>query len=120
MGGYQEMMAALVKYQGDDGLWRQLIDHPEAWSETSGTGMFAFAMVTGVRNGWLDEKTYGPAARKAWLGLVPHLDPQANLDDVCIGTGKGSSVKYYLDRPRNVGDMHGQAPILWTAAALLR
>jgi len=114
------MMAALLKSQGGDGLWQQLIDHPEAWPETSGTGMFAFAMVTGVKNGWLDEKTYGPAARKAWLGLVPHLDQQANVDDVCIGTGKGSSVKYYLDRPRDVGDMHGQAPILWTAAALLR
>jgi rhamnogalacturonyl hydrolase YesR len=120
LDGYQKMMAALLKYQGDDGLWRQLIDHPEAWPETSGTGMFAFAMVTGVQNGWLDEKTYGPAARKAWLGLVSHLDSQANVDDVCIGTGKGFSVKYYLDRPRNTGDLHGQAPVLWTAAALLR
>jgi unsaturated rhamnogalacturonyl hydrolase len=120
MGGYKKMMAALLKYQGDDGLWRQLIDHPEAWPETSGTGMFAFAMVTGVKNGWLDEKTYGPAARKAWLGLVSHLDPQANVDEVCEGTGKGYSVPYYLNRARNVGDLHGQAPVLWTAAALLR
>jgi len=120
MDGYQKMMAELLKYQGDDGLWRQLIDHPEAWPETSGTGMFAFAMVTGVKNGWLEEKTYGPAARKAWLGLVPHLDAQANADEVCIGTGKGFSVKYYLDRPRNTGDLHGQSPILWTAAALMR
>jgi len=38
------MMASLLKMQGDDGLWRQLLDHPEAWPETSGTGMFAFAM----------------------------------------------------------------------------
>jgi unsaturated rhamnogalacturonyl hydrolase len=120
LGGYQKMMAALLKYQGDDGLWRQLIDHPEAWPETSGTGMFAFAMVTGVKNGWLDEKTYGLAARKAWLGLVSHLDQHADVDEVCIGTGKGGSVKYYLDRPRNIGDLHGQAPVLWTAAALLR
>jgi len=120
MDGYQKMMAALLKYQGDDGLWRQLIDYSEAWPETSGTGMFAFAMVTGVKNGWLEEKAYGPAARKAWLGLVPHLDPQANVDEVCIGTGKGFSVKYYLDRPRNSGDLHGQSPILWTAAALMR
>ena len=120
LDGYRKMMAALLKYQGDDGLWRQLIDHPEAWPETSGTGMFAFAMVTGVKNGWLDEKTYGPAARKAWLGLVSHLDQQAEVDEVCIGTGKGFSVKYYLDRPRNTGDWHGQAPVLWTAAALMR
>ena len=82
--------------------------------------MFAFAMVTGVKNGWLDEKTYCPPARKAWLGLVSHLDSQADVDEVCVRTGTGFSVKFYLDRPRNTGDLHGQAPVLWTAAALLR
>ncbi len=120
LAGYKQMMASLLKYQGDDGMWRQLIDHPESWAETSGTGMFTFAMVSGVKNGWLDRKTYGPAARKAWLGLVQHLDKDANVTDVCIGTNKGFTLQYYLDRPRNVGDLHGQSPILWTATALLR
>jgi rhamnogalacturonyl hydrolase YesR len=114
------MMASLLRYQGEDGLWRQLLDHPEAWPETSGTGMFTFAMVTGVKNGWLDGKAYGRAARRAWLGLVKYIDEQGNVREVCAGTNKGSSVQYYLDRPRNVGDLHGQAPILWSASALLR
>ena len=114
------MMATLLQYQGQDGLWRQLIDDPGAWPETSGTGMFTFAMVTGVKNGWLDGKTYGPAARRAWLGLVKHIDERGNIQEVCGGTPKGFSVEYYLYRPRNVGDLHGQAPVLWTASALLR
>jgi unsaturated rhamnogalacturonyl hydrolase len=29
-------------------------------------------------------------------------------------------LQYYLDRQRITGDMHGQAPILWSATALLR
>src|ERR1700704_4784621 len=129
VAAYQKMMAALLKYQGDDGLWRQLIDHPESWAETSGTGMFTFAMISGVKNGWLDRKTYGPAARKAWLGLVKHLDKDANVDEVCIGTNKSrqeagpdlnAQTKFYLDRPRRSGDLHGQSPILWSASALLR
>ncbi len=118
--GYRKMMASLLAMQGEDGLWRQLLDHPEAWPETSGTGMFAFAMVTGVKNGWLDAAVYGPAARKAWLGLVKYINADGNIGNVCAGTNKGTSVQYYLDRPRNVGDLHGQAPVLWTAAALLR
>ena len=118
--GYQSMMAGLLKYQGDDGLWKQLIDHPEAWPETSGSAMFTFAMVTGVKHGWLEGETYGPPARKAWLGLVSYLDDRANLKNVCIGTGAGTSVPYYLNRQRLTGDLHGQAPMLWTAAALLR
>jgi rhamnogalacturonyl hydrolase YesR len=120
LSGYRTMMASLLTLQGEDGLWRQLLDHPEAWPETSGTGMFAFAMVTGVQHGWLDQATYGPAARKAWLGLLKYIDASGNISNVCAGTNKGTTVQYYLDRPRNTGDLHGQAPILWTASALLR
>ncbi|MEP7074357.1 MAG: glycoside hydrolase family 88 protein [Acidobacteriota bacterium] len=120
LSGYTKMMESLLKYQGDDGLWRELLDHPESWAETSGTGMFTFAMVTGVKNGWLPKKTYGPAARKAWLGLVKHIDADANVTDVCEGTNKGFSVQYYLDRKRLTGDLHGQAAALWSAMALLR
>jgi rhamnogalacturonyl hydrolase YesR len=120
LAGYRKMMKALLEHQDESGLWRQLIDKPEAWTETSGSAMFAFGMVTGVKNGWLDAATYGPAARKAWLALVANLDQDANLRDVCIGTNKGFDQAFYLDRPRATGDLHGQAPMLWTAAALLR
>jgi unsaturated rhamnogalacturonyl hydrolase len=137
MDGYKKMMAGLLKYQGKDGLWKQLIDHPEAWSETSGSAMFAFAMVTGVKNGWLDAPTYGPAARAAWLGLVTKLDKDNNILDVCGGTNKwpptmrGNApvpepIPYYLTRPNDnnilttADELHGMAPVLWTATALLR
>ena len=70
MKGYKTMMASLLKYQAENGMWRQLIDDPESWPETSCTGMFTFAMITGVKNGWLDEATYGPAARKAGWGWL--------------------------------------------------
>ena len=120
MEGYRKMMKSSLKYQGEDGLWRQLIHRPEAWSETSGTGMFTFAMITGVKNGWLDRKVYGKSARAGWLGLVKKIDQDGNIADVCVGTSKLNDLNYYLNRPRNLGDLHGQAPILWSASALLR
>jgi rhamnogalacturonyl hydrolase YesR len=120
MAGYKKMMEALLKYQDPNGMWRQLIDRPESWPETSSTGMFTFAMVTGVKNGWLDEQVYGPAARKAWLALVGFIDENANVRQVCVGTNKFNDYQYYIDRPRSTGDLHGQAPVLWTASALLR
>jgi rhamnogalacturonyl hydrolase YesR len=118
--GYNKMMESLLKYQGEDGLWRQLLDKSDSWVETSGTGMFTFAFVTGVKHGWLPKKKYGPAARKAWLGLVKHIDTDANVTDVCEGTNKGFSVEYYMARQRKTGDLHGQAATLWSAMALLR
>lgn len=120
MQGYKKMMASLLKYQAADGMWRQLIDDPASWAETSGTGMFTFAMITGVKQGWLDAKTYGPAARKAWLALVTYIDENGDVREVCEGTNKKNDRQYYLDRKRITGDMHGQAPLLWCAAALLR
>ena len=120
MEGYKKMMAALLKYQDENGMWHQLIDKPDAWPETSCTGMFTFAMITGSRNGWLDAKTYGPAARKGWLGLIKYINEDADVREVCEGTNKKNDLQYYLDRGRKVGDMHGQAPVLWCATAWLR
>jgi unsaturated rhamnogalacturonyl hydrolase len=120
LDSYRKMMQTLLKYQGADGMWRQLIDHPEAWPETSSTAMFTFAMITGVRNGLLDAKTYGAAARKGWLGLVSYIDANGDVSNVCEGTNKKNDLQYYLDRARKTGDLHGQASILWCATALLR
>ena len=118
--GYRKMMASLLKHQAADGMWRQLIDDGDSWPETSGTGMFAFAMITGVKNGWLDARTYGPAVRKAWLALVTYIDENGDVRDVCEGTNKKADRQYYLDRKRVTGDLHGQAPVIWCATALLR
>jgi unsaturated rhamnogalacturonyl hydrolase len=119
LAGYRKMMAALIKNQNPDGMWRQLIDHPEAWEETSSTGMFTFSLIEGVRHGWLDEETYGPAARKGWIGLAGFVDQNADVTNVCAGTNKKDSLEYYLARPRRTGDFHGQAPVLWAVRALL-
>ena len=118
--GFRLMMASLLRHQDTTGMWRQLIDDPASWPETSSTGMFAFAFITGMKEGWLDAAAYGPAARQAWLALITYLDANANLREVCAGTNAKSDRQYYLDRPRIVGDFHGQAPVLWCASAWLR
>ena len=119
MEGYLAMMKSLKEFQRPDGMWNQLIDQADFWPETSGTAMFTYAFIIGVQQGWLDAATYGPAARKAWLAMVAHIDERNNVTEVCIGTGKKNDKQYYHDRPRNAGDLHGQAPYLWCAAALL-
>ncbi len=118
--GYRLMMSALLDDQGKDGMWRQLLDHEEAWPETSGTGMYTFAMITGVKRGWLEPVVFGTAARKAWIGLVGYVDQNGDMTNVCEGTDKKNDIAYYLARKRRTGDFHGQAPLLWSATALLR
>lgn len=116
---YQKMMATLLQYQDSAGMWHQLLDKDDAWPETSCSAMFTFAFITGVKHGWLDSNTYAPAARKGWIGVVNTIDTEGNTHDVCEGTNKKNDLQYYYNRKRNVGDLHGQAPVLWCATALL-
>ncbi len=120
MKGFLTMMASLKKYQAPSGMWNQLIDDPLSWPEMSATNMFTFAMITGVKEGWLDKKEYGPVARKGWLALVTYINADGDTSEVCEGTNKKNDRQYYLDRKRNIGDLHGQASVLWCATALLR
>ena len=119
MSGYFKMMKSLKDYQRPDGLWGQLIDDPQSWAETSGSAMFTYAMIIGVKKGWLDAKEYVPVIRKAWIALVKQINADGDISDVCEGTNRKNDHQYYLDRQRKTGDMHGQAPILWCVAALL-
>jgi len=115
---YKKMMQTLLRYQSYDGMWHQLIDDPNSWKETSSTAMFTYAMVTGVKNGWLDKKVYGEAARKAWLASLTYLDENYNLRNVCEGTGTKNDYQHYLNRRKLLGDLHGQAALIWCAYAL--
>lgn len=120
MEGYQKMMASLLRYQIYDGMWGQLVDNMSSWRETSGSAMFTYAMIVGVKNGWLDKEKYGTAARKGWLALLTYLTDNYDITEVCEGTGAKNDYQYYLDRRRWVGDLHGQAAMMWCAYALIQ
>jgi unsaturated rhamnogalacturonyl hydrolase len=113
MAGYRKMMAALLKFQSDNGMWRQLVDYEYAWAESSCTAMFAYAVTVGVRNGWLDKAAFQPAVEKAWKALCTHVNRDGNVREICVGTGQVDDIEFYLNRPRTTGDFHGQAPVLW-------
>ena len=119
MQGYLKMMESLKSHQTESGMWNQLVDASDFWAETSGSAMFTYAMITGVKRGWLSAEEYGPVARKAWLALVSYINADDDLTEVCVGTNKKNDRQYYYDRQRITGDFHGQAPMLWCAFALL-
>ena len=45
----------------------------------SGTAMFTYAMITGVKQGWLKAREYAPAVRKAWLSLVSYINENGDV-----------------------------------------
>ena len=117
--GYETMMKSLIDYQAEDGMWRQLVNEPSAWKETSCTAMFGYAISVGVKRNILTKKEYETSYQKAWLALTEYVNKEGKITDVCVGTGQSTDINYYLDRPTITGDFHGQAPLLWFAYSLL-
>lgn len=119
MEAYKKMMNTLKQNQDPDGMWHQLIDEPVSYKETSGTAMFTYAMIVGVKHGWLDKKEYGTAARKGWLALVTYINENDEITNVCEGTNIKNDKNHYMNRKQITGDLHAHAPLLWCAVALL-
>jgi unsaturated rhamnogalacturonyl hydrolase len=117
--GYLKMMSTLLTYQTQNGMWRQVIDHEDAWEESSCTAMFAYALTCGLKKGILKGDKYKIAVSIATKSLINLLDKNGKLPNVCAGTGQSKDIAYYLNRPKNLGDFHGQAPLLWLVDELI-
>jgi rhamnogalacturonyl hydrolase YesR len=121
--GYKRMMEGLLPYQSANGRWYQVLDMPDDpnnWEESSCTAMFTYAMIAGVRSGVLDAETYTPVIEAAWQGLQNKISASGDVSDICVGTWYHSTPQEYMALTRLTGDGHGQAPVLWSAAELLR
>lgn len=116
---YLKMMDTLKTYQNENGMWLQLVNDSSMWEETSGSAMFTYAMIVGVKKKWLDEKEYGTLARKGWLALCQFIDERGDVESVCEGTNIGYTTEYYRNRRQLTGDLHGLAPMIWCSYALL-
>ena len=119
LASYKKMMASLKGFQGEDGMWHQLLDYPESFPETSCTGMFLFAMASGLKKGLLPEEEYLEVVHKGWNALASYVKDNGKTRNVCIGTNARNSEFHYLKRLRKTGDFHGQAAVLWASMAMV-
>ena len=89
---------ALAPFQTEDGMWREVVDHPGAYEEFSATAMIATSILRGIRNGWLDARTWQPRVDRAWHAIVARVGTDGVLMDVCESTNKQPSLDAYLKR----------------------
>ena len=112
---HRRHLAGMRAQQAPDGMWRQIVDLPGSYRETSVTAMTLTAMARGIRRGWLDD-SYRPVVDRAWRALLTHVLEDGALVDVCFSTGSGPTRRHYLDRPAVNGvDDRGGAMVLGAA-----
>lgn len=93
---------ALVKYQGENGLWRTLLDVSEAegsYEEASATAGFAFGMLKGARKKYIGKEAEA-AAVKALKIVVEEIDEKGELQKVSFGTPVFDDLQGYMDIKR--------------------
>ena len=115
----REHLLAMIDHQDEMGMWHQIVDRPESYREFTVTCMTTFAIVRGLRNGWLNRQTFEPFVQRAWESIKCRIGPGGKLVDVCAGTGKQKTRRAYYDRPAILGrDDRGGAMALMISTEL--
>ena len=119
LASYRAHLEALRNHQDPTGAWHQVIDHEESYREFTCTCMITFAIVRGMRRGWLDPEEWQPVVDQAWIAIKSRIGPEGRLVDVCTGTGKQKNLRAYFDRTAILGkDDRGGAMALMVATEI--
>ncbi|WP_269025009.1 glycoside hydrolase family 105 protein [Aquirufa nivalisilvae] len=111
-------LKGLLAHQDGTGFWHQLIDRNDSYLETSATAIYTYVLAKGINQGWLDPRTYGPAAILGWQAVASKVNAQGQVDGTCVGTGLGWDPAFYFNRPISPFAAHGYGPVLLAGAAM--
>lgn len=78
---FQEMSERIAELQCKDGFWHASMLDPQTYAdpETSGTGLFVYALAYGINNGYLSKEKYLPVVIKGWNALVASVDTEGKV-----------------------------------------
>jgi unsaturated rhamnogalacturonyl hydrolase len=82
VGYLDELLSGCLSAQRPDGLFHNDLDRPETFVETNAAQMFAYAIFTGIRGGWISEE-YLPAAERMRRTARGRVDSLGFVQGVC-------------------------------------
>ncbi len=109
----------LKRVQAPDGAWRQVLDQPQLWEETSCTAMFAYGIARAVNRGWIPAENMA-IARKAFAAVARNVNAEGEVHGTCQGTSIGRDLNYYVLRDHGANDPHGWGPVMLAGTEILR
>lgn len=122
---FVDLMDAMLKYQDESGMWYQVVNFggmDRNYLETSGSSIMAYALLKGVRLGYLPAE-YAQYGKKAFDGvcekyLTTDEKGDLHLDGICLVAGLGGAAHrpgtydYYMSEPIVKDDAKGVGPFL--------
>jgi unsaturated rhamnogalacturonyl hydrolase len=118
---FTTFMAACMRYQGEDGLWRQEMTLPDSYVETSGSALILYALGVALETG-----LNLPGAQEAWQkglhGLFRYATEEGDIFHTCPGCfspGEGR-IDDYLKIGPVLNDHHAFGPYILVCAQALK
>jgi len=116
----EKQIIGISKYQGPDGLWHQILDRSDSYTESSCSAMFVYGIAMAVNEGWID-KRYSSIAVRGWNGLIKEkILPDGQVKDICVGTGIEDDMVFYYQRPARTNEKHGFGPVIDAGIEIIR
>lgn len=116
---FRKQAQGLSRWQSETGLWHQLLNKSDSYLETSASAMFVFGMARGVNRGWLNQD-FSYVADEGWRGVLSKIDDQANVRDICVGTGIKPSLSFYYKRSLVSNIPMGEGPVIRAGVEILQ
>jgi len=123
LGFFRDLCEGCLALQDEQGMWHQVLTHPDSYPETSCTSMFTYAFARGVQYGWLEKpEPYVRAVLKAWAALNRiSIDKGGNIHGVCRGSEFSFTPEYYKQELLwNLNDTHGIGIVLLAGVEVRR
>ena len=114
-----DFVGALRGYQGQEGMWHQVVNRQDSYPELSGTCLLLYGMARGRCRGWIEEDL-SDVLEKGCRAILRCVDREANIRRVCIGTPFQECEQAYCDLPAPLNDPHGHGPFLLACCELCR
>lgn len=106
-----KQIIGISRYQGENGLWHQILDKSDSYFETSCSAMFVYSIARAINRGWLD-KRYSSVVRVGWQGIAGKINSLGKVEGICAGTGIENDLRFYYQRPTPLNDIHGLGAII--------
>lgn len=103
----QEMTEKIASLQGEDGYWRTNLLNADIYPmpETSGTGLFTYAIMYGINRGILPADKYLPIVRKGWDAMVEAVNTEGRVGWTQMVAQKPGEVAKKDTRAYSVGSL---------------
>ena len=110
----------LCALQDKSGRWRQLLNDPTSYLETSASAIYCYCMAHAICEGWIDVLAYGAQTLLAWNSVSTQINEKGQVMNTCVGSGMGFDRAFYCHRPVHVMAAHGYGPVIWAGGEIIR